>query len=82
MGTMPNTSYALNKNNAPILVGAKYRLSPKKTSTSSFIVQKISGNGKRVLISNVNTQAVRFWRKVDDLYWVDSKLNQELLTEI
>lgn len=82
MGTMPNTSYALNKNNAPIVVGAKYRLSPKRTSPSIFILQKVSGDAKRVQISNVNTQAVRFWRKVDDLYWVDSKLNQELLEEI
>lgn len=82
MGTMPNTSYALNKNNAPIVVGAKYRLSPKKTSPSIFILQKISGDGKRVLISNINTQAVRFWRKVNDLYWCDSKSNQELLKEI
>lgn len=78
MGTMP---YALNKNNAPIVVGGKYHLSPKKTSTSSFIVQKISGNGKRVLISNVNTQAVRFWRKVDDLYWFVCKSNLEFLKE-
>lgn len=75
---MTNTSYALNKNNAPIIIGAKYRLGPKKTN-NIFILHKISGDSKRVQISNIDTQAVTFWRKVDDLYWVNSKINQELL---
>ena len=77
---MTNTSYALNKNNAPIIIGAKYRLGPKKTN-NIFILHKVSGDSKRVQISNIETQAVTFWRKVDDLYWVDSKLNQKLLEE-
>ena len=75
---MTNTSYALNKNNAPIIIGAKYRLGPKKTN-NIFILHKVSGDSKRVQISNIDTQAVTFWRKVDDLYWVNSKINQELL---
>ena len=75
---MTNTSSALNKNNAPIIIGAKYRLGPKKTN-NIFILHKVSGDSKRVQISNIDTQAVTFWRKVDDLYWVNSKINQELL---
>ena len=75
---MTAVAHKTNINDAPIVVGAKYRLGPKKTN-NIFILRKISGDSKRVQISNIDTQAVTFWRIVDDLYWVDSKLNQELL---
>lgn len=75
---MTAVTHKTNINDAPIIVGAKYRLGPKKTN-NIFILHKISGDSKRVQISNIDTQAVTFWRKVDDLYWVNSKLNQDLL---
>ena len=79
---MTAVAHKTNINNAPIVVGAKYRLGPKKTSPNIFILQKVSGDAKRVHISNIDTQAVTFWRKVDDLYWVNSEINRELLKGI
>lgn len=78
---MTAVAHKTNINDAPIVVGGKYRLTPKKSSPNIFVLQNVSGDGMRVLISNINTQAVTFWRKVDDLYWVDSKLNQKFLEE-
>lgn len=67
-----------NANNARIIPGCAYRLSPKKTSPHIFKLLRVSGDGKRVQICNINTQAVDFWRPINDLHWVDSSKNNEL----
>lgn len=71
-----------NSNNAQIIIGCSYRLSQNKTSSNTFKLLKLSGDGKRVKVCNTNTQAVEFWRSVDDLYWVDSRNNNKLAEEI